>query len=452
MTPGILTTCASCAAPIPYTAPRCGRCHTRYCGTACQAQHWNEGGHSREICKKIKRRGGAEKYHADTKYNEAVAVAVEACAGYVPAGATCYICTEAVVRRTGEGLVWAYCACGDRDGVDSGMTGIAHVSCLVRHAEVAGEDEMLSYQDTWRLWDTCRLCGERYHGEVQCALGWACWRANLSRDPREHIRRSAMGTLAGHLSCNDRNEEALAIHFASLNTIQYHNPQLLEGCPDISYELAQGCLSLQSNIANTLSILGRHDEAIARHRMVIGERDRMFSEGNLERVVRPDGSQIGGAERVEMAQTYVKERLLSMLNMCVTLIDRQPTSADTLHDAQSLLWDNMADALRILGPNHEGMLLWRANYARSIYLDENASDEDLCRANDMADEAESISRKAFSDDHPQTRMFEELGRDSDSESTVDDAGAPAPALGPEAGEAARTPHAIAALCGQPLQL
>jgi len=32
------------------------------------------------MCKKIHRGGNAEKYHADKKYKEAVAVAVEACA------------------------------------------------------------------------------------------------------------------------------------------------------------------------------------------------------------------------------------------------------------------------------------------------------------------------------------------------------------------------------------
>ena len=32
------------------------------------------------MCKKIKKGGGAEQYHADKKYKEAVAVAVEKCA------------------------------------------------------------------------------------------------------------------------------------------------------------------------------------------------------------------------------------------------------------------------------------------------------------------------------------------------------------------------------------
>ena len=186
MTPGILTTCASCAVPIPYTAPRCSKCHTRYCGPECQTQHWNTGGHNRALCKRIKRGGGAEKYHANQKYDEAVAEAVETCSAHVPEGATCYICTEAVVQRTGEGLVNGFCACGDRDGVDAGTTGVAHVSCLVRDAELAQDDEMLRsfHQDRNERWHTCRLCGKKYHGDVERAMGWAWWRANLSRSPQ----------------------------------------------------------------------------------------------------------------------------------------------------------------------------------------------------------------------------------------------------------------------------
>ena len=40
--------------------------------------HWRRG--HKQICKKIHRGGNAEQYHADKKYKEAVAAAVEACA------------------------------------------------------------------------------------------------------------------------------------------------------------------------------------------------------------------------------------------------------------------------------------------------------------------------------------------------------------------------------------
>ena len=71
----ILTTCAACAAPLAHTAPRCVRCHTRYCNKTCQHDHWRRG--HKQICKKIHRGGNAEQYYADKKYKEAVAEAVD---------------------------------------------------------------------------------------------------------------------------------------------------------------------------------------------------------------------------------------------------------------------------------------------------------------------------------------------------------------------------------------
>ena len=74
----ILTTCAACAAPLKHDAPSCNRCETRYCDAYCEADHWRRG--HKQICKRIHRGGNAEQYHANKKYKEAVAVAVEACA------------------------------------------------------------------------------------------------------------------------------------------------------------------------------------------------------------------------------------------------------------------------------------------------------------------------------------------------------------------------------------
>ena len=71
----ILTTCAACAAPLAHNAPRCVRCHTRYCNKTCQHDHWRRG--HKQICKRIHRGGNAEQYYADKKYKEAVAEAVE---------------------------------------------------------------------------------------------------------------------------------------------------------------------------------------------------------------------------------------------------------------------------------------------------------------------------------------------------------------------------------------
>ena len=121
----ILTNCAACAAPLAHDAPRCVRCKTRYCNSTCQHDHWRRG--HKQICKKIHRGGNAEQYHADKKYKETVAVAVEECADDTK-GQTCYICTEAVHWKTKEGLVRG-CAC-------RGTAGFAHVSCLAEQAKI----------------------------------------------------------------------------------------------------------------------------------------------------------------------------------------------------------------------------------------------------------------------------------------------------------------------------
>ena len=73
----ILTNCAACAAPLAHDAPRCVRCRTRYCNQTCQHDHWRRG--HKQMCKKIHRGGNAEHYHANKKFKEALAVAVEAC-------------------------------------------------------------------------------------------------------------------------------------------------------------------------------------------------------------------------------------------------------------------------------------------------------------------------------------------------------------------------------------
>ena len=176
----ILTTCPACAAPLPEVAAKqCSRCKTRYCGAACQKKHWEEGGHDK-CCKKIRKGGGAEQYHADKKCKEAVAVAAEACVEDTK-GQTCYICTEVVHRRTKEGLVRG-CAC-------RGTAGFAHVSCLAEQAKILVAEAVANNLDhkvqnaRWDRWHACSLCEQQYHGVVFYALGWACWKTYyLGRD------------------------------------------------------------------------------------------------------------------------------------------------------------------------------------------------------------------------------------------------------------------------------
>ena len=123
----ILTKCAVCATELELTlGKKCGRCSTRYCGPACQKQHWQEFGHD-QLCKPIKKAGGAEQFNANTRYTAAVSIAAEACAEDTK-GQTCHICTQALHWKTKEGLV-RMCGC-------SGTSGFAHVSCLEEQAKI----------------------------------------------------------------------------------------------------------------------------------------------------------------------------------------------------------------------------------------------------------------------------------------------------------------------------
>ena len=91
----ILTLCTACAAPLPDEpddAVRCAACETRYCSDRCLRYHAHRGGHDDE-CEEIANGGGAEQHHANKKYEEAVADAVEECAEDT-AGQTCFICMD----------------------------------------------------------------------------------------------------------------------------------------------------------------------------------------------------------------------------------------------------------------------------------------------------------------------------------------------------------------------
>merc|ERR1719433_1871027 len=155
----IITRCAACASPLAQNAPRCVRCHTRYCNATCQHAHWKDG--HKKLCKKIARAGGAEPYHAGVKAKEAAAEAVAASAADTPKDASCHICR----MTTGEGLVRA-CAC---HGATFETAGLAHVSCLVHQAQVAVDVDDTSGSG-WEKWIQCTVCGQRFHGKVLLAM------------------------------------------------------------------------------------------------------------------------------------------------------------------------------------------------------------------------------------------------------------------------------------------
>ena len=232
---GILTRCAACLVDIPHTAPRCGRCHTRYCGEACQREHWKQEpthpwstGPHEKFCKTIKKAGGAEQHYANQKYAQAVKTAEDCCdtstkdngpkaaknknlkyvVGETPVddtsaairtqlkidghtGLTCHVC------RKGGKLV-RMCAC-------SGKNGFAHIACLEKKAAKSVEDAVNKRgprvphsEQSWARWNACPLCGAEYVGQLSNALGWACWRTYCRRTDEAdwQLRFNATGFLA----------------------------------------------------------------------------------------------------------------------------------------------------------------------------------------------------------------------------------------------------------------
>ena len=322
----ILTNCAACAAPLAHTGPRCVRCHTRYCNKTCQHDHWRRG--HKQMCKKIHRGGNAEQYHADKKYKEAVAEAVEACADDTK-GRTCYICLEAVHARTGEGLVRG-CGCGDRDGVSSPELGVAHVSCLAEQAKILfaeAEENNLANEvlaDRWARWETCSLCEQRYHGVVLCALGWACWKTYAGRPETDPLRRCAMSLLGNGLGAASRHEDALSARKAELAMTRRF-------CTSES-----SILMTQGNLANTYSMLGRFEEAV-----------------HLRRDVYSGFLRINGEDH--------EDTLRSANNYALSLVD-----LERFQEARSLMRRLMPVTRRVLGKCHDHTLMMRWNYARAL--------------------------------------------------------------------------------------
>ena len=204
----LLNTCSFCAAPLRKSGVHCAQCLTRYCDALCQRQHLRAG--HEKLCEKIYHAGGVEHYHATRRCAIADAMAVRSCVADT-AGEICYICRT---DGTKEGLVRG-CAC-------RGSMGAAHLSCLAQQARLANEDDPSHTGAVEDLdlrmgrWQTCRLCWQRYHGVVACALGWRCWQTYAMLHPGDIRRFMAMGVLGTALIEGKRSKEALSLLQTSL--------------------------------------------------------------------------------------------------------------------------------------------------------------------------------------------------------------------------------------------
>ena len=365
----ILTQCAVCATELGLTlGKKCGRCSTRYCGAACQVQHWKEGGHD-QLCKKIKKAGGAEQYNANEKYSEAVSVAAEACAEDTK-GQTCFICTQALHWKTKEGLVRG-CSC-------RGTAGFAHVSCLAEQAKILfaeAEENNLGDKvraERWARWCTCSLCEQDYYGVVHCALGWACWKTYLGRPEQNMAYTSAMRLLGIGLGAVNNYEDGLSVYKADLST-------------ELRIGLSEGCiLTTQGNLSNTYQALGRVEEAI-----------------RIEHDVYSGFLKLHGEEDERTFQ--------AALNYADSLVN-----LERFEEAKALLRQTIPVARRVLSEGHDSTLKMRWTYANSLYGDPAATLHDLREAVTTLEELEPYARRVLGGAHPLTSAIEYELRDARS--------------------------------------
>ena len=362
----ILTQCAVCATELGLTlGKKCGRCSTRYCGAACQVQHWKEGGHDK-LCKQIKKAGGAEQYNANKKYAESVTVAAEACADDTK-GQTCYICTQALHWKTKEGLV-RMCAC-------RGTAGFAHVSCLAEQAKILLDEAEynnlgVNVINKWLRWGECSLCKQEYHGLVACALGWACWKTYVGRPEADACRKSAMNQLGKGLNDAGHDGYALIVKEAEL---AIHRRL---GAPE------SHLLTVQANLACTLDELGRYEEALPMKRDVHSGHARLFGE--------------------EASITLISANNYAS---CLVKLKR-------FEEAKALLRKTILVARRVSGNDHENTLRLRWHYAKALYEDDGATVADLRKAVETNEELERTARRVLGGAHPATETIEHSLREA----------------------------------------
>jgi len=357
----ILTQCAVCATELGLSlGKKCGRCSTRYCGPECQKQHWEEGGHDK-LCKLIKKAGGAEQYNANKKYAEAVSVAVAKCADDTK-GQTCYICTQALHWKTKEGLV-RMCAC-------RGTAGFAHVSCLAEQAKILNDEAEENnlgrkvLNERWNRWHTCSLCEQMYHGDVACALGWACWRTYLGRPETNHARQCAMSRLGNGLHVAGYHEDALSVREAELSLLRRLGAD------------ERNILVAQTNLASTYIELGRHEYGLRMRREIYAGCLRSYGEEHRETLVA--------------ANNYAVSLKLN----------------SRFDEAKSLLRKVMPVARRVLVESHELALRLKKIYARALHEDPGATLDELREAVTTLEDTVRIARRVLGGAHPLTKGME----------------------------------------------
>lgn len=172
---------------------RCGRCNSAwYCSERCQKAHWRF--EHRVVCKKPS--SGERPPTAD-----APAMNV------IPTG----------------------CACGEEQG-------LAHVTCMTKRAvSQRGED----------AWCLCRICGQRFTGEMRVALARAWVERTTARLPTDE-RIGALSNLCTALVAVANFGDALTV-LEQLRTLGHDDPRLIRIMCTIGLSLVDNGMYAQAH-------------------------------------------------------------------------------------------------------------------------------------------------------------------------------------------------------------
>ena len=252
-----------------------------------------------------------------------------------------------------------------------GTAGFAHVSCLAEQAKILFAEAEENNLDAKALnakidrWCACSLCEQRYHGVVQCALGWACWKTYLGRPEADQVRHLAISVLGNGLDAAAHHEDALSVREAELSLLRrvgVSEPNLL---------------MVQNNLGITYEQLKRHEEAMRIRQGVYSARVKLFGEEHIDA--------LGAAS-----------------NYALTL-----NELERFAEAKSLMRKTMPAARRVLGGNHVLMLMMRQNYALALYRDNGATLDDFREAVNTFEDLARIARRVLGGSHPLTTEIEQ---------------------------------------------
>ena len=208
------------------------------------------------------------------------------------------------------------------------------MSCLAEQAKILvaeAEENNLGVEAKnarWDRWDTCSLCEQRYHGVVNCALGWACWKTYVGRPEGDWSRVSALMELGNGLHGVDRHEERLGVLEAEMAALRRR------GTSEIHI------LRTKNNTAVCYQNLGRHEEALGLRREVYA------------------------AFRVMLGESQ-EETLIAAHNLGLSFIKLKRFA-----EAKSTLLKPIADAQRTLGDDHATTLDLRDVFGEALSLNE----------------------------------------------------------------------------------